>query len=482
MIFQNNIALVGEGSVAISFGDAGAGTNAKLPAKGTVLFPQKLKTDLKVAPWGGDNQYPQNVTEQLSTCGVARSALDFKARALYGQGIVYGTITGVDKNGEEIFEPAKPGQFQNIDNFFLENENFYRYFLEFNQDWVTFGNCFPELVFSKDRKTIARLVHQESSDCRFKQMNAAGVMDTVYLSKFWAGYDKQYVKSIQDDKLKFGTAEGALKLPKDDVDDLIVKELPAVDMYNKLEHLKEIAEQAKKKDSLNSVILPVNYPSTGKTYYQSPVWDAVRLSGWMEIASKVPAMLKALYTNAFSVKYHIEVPETYFDKRVEGWDKLDTVGRREVKAKFVKDLDTFFAGAEKNGKNLVSFFDTSAIDYKDYNHIKITELKNESTVSKDLILSSAINQEILFALQINPNMIGAGAPGGAYTGGAGSGSDIREAFLVYCALLHLERQIILEPIKLAARFNGFDPKVVFRFKDIVLTTLDQNSGTKEVLS
>lgn len=480
MIITQTVGFIGDksASIAISFETQSKKKSDAAPPRATSINPQEYNTDLSVAFWGGDNQYPQHVTEQLSTSGVARSALDFKARALFGEGIVWGKITGVDDKGNDIFTPAQRGEYPQIEQFFRENNDFYRFYLEFNQDWVHFGNCFPELILSNDRTKIVKIVHQESSDCRYKQMNTAGYSDTIYLSKFWGDISEQFLKSSPEDTVT-ARPKQRKKLPKEEVDNEVVKELPTIDMYDDLNSLNELLNS---NDKIKSFILPVNYPSPGKTYYQSPIWDAVRLSGWLEIASKVPEMLKALYNNAFNIKYHIQIPETYFSKNIKDWKSLDADAQLAHKQELLDNLEKFLSGVKNKYKSMITFFDVNPIDGKENGLVKITEIPNNSTLDKELLLSSATNQEILFALQINPNLIGAGAPGGAYTGGAGSGSDIREAFLVYCALLHLERQIILEPIKLAHRYNGFPEDVVYRFRNIKLVTLDQNSGTEKVIS
>lgn len=477
---QLGVALLGKGSVAIQFSNAAAlKANDKSKPQASFVTPQELNTNLDVAYWGGDNLYPQHITEQLANCGVARSALDFKAKMLFGHGIVYGAVTDVDAKGNEIFTPAKPGQYPQVDAWFRENDYFTRFFLEFNQDWVQFGNCFPELIFSNDRKKIARIVHLESSDCRFKQMDTSGVIDTVYFSKFWAGVDTQYLKSSPDDTLK-ASAKSNRKMPKDKVDNDVVKRLRALDMYNAYADLQKVATTERYK----SVILPVNYPSPGKTYYQEPVWTAVVLAGWIELAAKIPEMLKMLYSNAFNIKYHIEIPDDYFLWNIENWTDKTEEERAIIKQDLVRKLEQFLStqDADNHYKSLVTFFKISPLDQKEYGRVKITPLDAKSNVDKDLLLSSAANQEILFALQLNPTLIGAGAPGGAYRGGAGSGSDIREAFTVYNSVLYIERQIILEPIKLAARFNGFPEHLEFRFKNIILTTLDKGSGSQEVVN
>ena len=111
---------------------------------------------------------------------------------------------------------------------------------------------------------------------------------------------------------------------------------------------------------------------------------------------------------------------------------------------------------------------------------KITALDNNSKDSDRLVTSAAANSEILFALMINPNVMGAGMPGGTYAGQSG-GSNIREAFLVNIANAWIDRQNILDPLECYLRFNGIKD-VELRFRNTILTTLDTGAGTKKVVS
>jgi len=81
---------------------------------------------------------------------------------------------------------------------------------------------------------------------------------------------------------------------------------------------------------------------------------------------------------------------------------------------------------------------------------------------------------------INPNVLGAGMPGGTYAGNQG-GSNIREAYLVNIANAWPERQNLLDPIEAFLRFNGVKD-VELRFRNTILTTLDTGAGTKKTLS
>jgi hypothetical protein len=81
---------------------------------------------------------------------------------------------------------------------------------------------------------------------------------------------------------------------------------------------------------------------------------------------------------------------------------------------------------------------------------------------------------------INPNVLGAGMPGGTYAGNQG-GSNIREAFLVNIANAWLDRQNLLDPLEAFLQYNGVKD-VQLRFRNTILTTLDTGAGTTKKLS
>jgi hypothetical protein len=83
-------------------------------------------------------------------------------------------------------------------------------------------------------------------------------------------------------------------------------------------------------------------------------------------------------------------------------------------------------------------------------------------------------------MMINPSTLGAGMPGGAYAGTAGSGSDIRESYLVSVITTYLEKQQILDPVRMMFAFNNGDNNIVFKYKETILTTLNTGQSKMEV--
>jgi len=464
MITQNgDITFLSESNSAVTITKA-TGRQSVAP------LVKKLVTDLDVAPWGEDNRFPQQIVEALESSGVAQSTLAWKARSIWGSGIVYGRVASTDAGGSETFQIAKPGEFPEVDEFFNEN-NIPRFYAEFNTDLVYFANCFPELIFSNDRKKIKGIVHQESPDCRWKQMNDKGKIDTVYISKLWGMTKDQFVKFDPKKQLK-----GLMSPDKSptEVDNKFVLKLPAADMYFPIDSVNVIADEGK----YASFIFPVNYPSPNKTYYQLPSWDGCRRGGWIEVSARVPEMMKTYLSNAFNLRYHIEIPEQYFERRYgkSEWSGMSNEQRSKARNDILTMMDSFLAGSENAYKSFTSYFETSH-DFREYNRIKITAVDVKNNTDKDLLLGGTANSEIMFAMGVNPNILGAGKPGGVYASNQG-GSNIREGKLEHDSTLHLERQLALEPLNFIKQYNKWPAELEFRFKDTVLTTLDTGKQTE----
>lgn len=485
------VAFLEESQSAVFFSKsfANAGTTQKENPQSTALPVRKLQNSLNVAFWGEDNKFPQNIEQQMAYCGVGKAALDWKARALYGAGIIPGKITGYEDEGKkEIFEPLDRTSYKKIYEF-IESRRMFRFWMEYFQDWTWFGNCFPEIILSKDSKTITSLVHQESCDARFAQMTDEGNIPVVYLSKLWGMSSTQYAKFDPDKKVK-GLFDRDYDIANTLTDEerKYVKKLPCIDMYDAVASLKKIGENFKG-SGLRSAIFPTNYPSVNKTYYQVPAWDGARLAGWVEIASKFPAVYKQLLNKAFHIKYHIQVPEVYFEKLFgkDNWIALKPTEKNQKRRDLLTKMDGFLSGEKNAFKSFLSTFDVDPHSHQEYGLLKIVEVDNKTTVDKEIILSSAADAQLLTAMQVHPTLFGAGSIGTGQqrTGG----SDQREAFLVYNALLNLERQVALEPLYLVRDYNRevggvseWESDITFRFRDTVLTTLDQGKGTEKTIS
>jgi len=465
-------------AVFFSKGNDKAGT---FNTQGTAPLIKKAQVALEVAYWGEDNRFPQNIENQMAYCGIGKSALDWKARALYGAGIIPGRILDYEDDGKtEIFKPLTRADGKEV-YAFLEQRSMFRFWLEYFQDWTWYFNCFPEAILSKDGSKITGFVHQESCDARFKQMNDKGDIETAYLSKMWGSSKDQFAK-FDPEKKVLGLMENPTTLTE--IDNIFLKAIDCIDMYDQVNSLRTIAEKMKHRppEALRSAIMPVNYPSTNKTYYQVPYWDGARLGGWIEIACKNPTIVKAYLKKGMKIQNHIEIPKAYFEDKYgkETWKGYDEETKKVLKGNLLKEMDEFLTSDKATFSTFISFFDYDAHNKAEFSRIKITPIESKYSVDKELITTSAADLQILAAMQVHPTLFGAGTLGtGAQRTG---GSDQREAFLIYNAMLSLERQVALEPLYLARDYNAWGEDIVFRIRDTQLTTLDKNSGTQKVVS
>lgn len=477
------IAYLSDSKSAVYFSrvNASAGTyQGGKKTRGTALPIQQLQNNLDVAFWGEDNRFPQNIVKQMSYCGTGMNELDRKARTLYGNGIVAGKITGTKDDGTEIFTPLDRTREKAI-YAKIDARPMPRFWLEYLQDWAWFGNCFPEAIFSKDCSEITGFVHQESCDSRYKQMGDDGSFSKVYLSKMWGCNADQYARFDPKKRVE-GLIENARLV--DLIDPKFLKTLDCIDMYNALESAKGIAERLKGNKGLKSAIFPVNYPSVNKTYYQVPAWDGARLAGWVEIASKIPSLIKTLYAKAFSIRYHIEIPKTYFSEKYgpEVWTSMDPAKKRQAKKDLLEEMDKFLTGSENAFKSFVSYFDVSTQGKEEYGRIKITSIEDKSNLDKEMITQSQADTQIVSAMGGSATVSGVGKIG---TGQQRSGgSDLVENYLIHNAGLNLERQVLLEPLYLMRDFNGWDSDIIFRVRDTIVNNISagDNASTKQTVS
>jgi hypothetical protein len=186
-----------------------------------------------------------------------------------------------------------------------------------------------------------------------------------------------------------------------------------------------------------------------------------------------------MYENQITFKWHIKILYAYWEKRYPE-QNFKTIEERQKKIQEEMDeIEKNLTDTENAHKALFSMFEINP-NGRAEEQWEIENLADKNKPTENLVTSAAANSEICFALMINPNVFGAGMPGGTYAGNQG-GSNIREAFLVNIALAWLDRQNILDPLELMLEFNGIKD-VELRFRNTILTTLDSGSGTQKTLS
>lgn len=396
------------------------------------------------ATWGDTNCFPDDAERTIRTTSVLQTGLNYKARCCYGQGVVPVKVSGFDDNNNEIFEPVRD---RNILSY-LRGLAFRNYHTAAFRDLIKFGNAFPLLVFNNAGDKIVRVQILNARHCRI----------SVDKTKLLVYGDFKNTYPVEDETVVY---------------DMLNEDDPFYDLQwrrdtGKLKGVKAIAFPRIR-----------NYFSNND-YYAAPDWQSAQESGWIDIAHKIPEFLNRAYQNAMHLMWHVQIPATYWEKQFPRSEYKNAEQRKQLIQDFMDKFEKELTDTKNANKSLFTqyYIDESGRTNGDW---KVTRLDGEIKADDRLSMSAAANSEILFSLMVNPSVLGAGMPGGPYSGNAGSGSDIREGLLVSLILSHIEKQTVLDPVELMFEYNGIHD-IDLKYRNITLTTLDSGRNTQESLT
>lgn len=398
----------------------------------------------QVIPWGDGNDFPQLADKQISTTSVLNTGLKFLRNLTIGQGIYPCTVDGYDDNGNEVLKPIADNRVRE----FLQSRIVRRYMEKTLRDYLKFGNGAVHFIPSMAGNSFAGVNPINALYRRYTSADSSG-LEKCIISGYWPG---------------------SPSLEQCDILDVLSEYDPEM----QAEVLK-FAGKLKK-----GFVYPIRDSWSNDDIYGEPVWWSSYVAGWVEISHLIPTFLKKAYKNQITWKWHVQIPYSYWEKKfpVSDYDTPDA-RKKEIQS-YMDKVEQNLCGVENAEKPLFTNYAINEVNGKIEEEWKITALDNKYKGSDNLVTSAAANSEILFSLMVNPNVFGAGMPGGTYAGNQG-GSNIREAFLVNIANAWIDRQNILDPIELYLKLNGVK-NCDLRFRNTILVTLDTGSGTKKILS
>lgn len=443
-----------DGNPAMVFGSGFAMSITNQPGRKAHKETAKVKPDvegeetvgkLTVSPWFENNDYPEKLKEDLRKSPVLGSAIDYKIRLAMAKGLMAVKVTGYTKEGKEEFQLIDDPKLQN----FLNGRMVRRYMFEAYQNLYQYGNAFPQLIFNSKKDKIAVIKNIDSPFCRFTVKNKEGDIEKCVISGLWPD------------------------TPQDK------KDYEAIDVIN-LNGTPDMI-RARAKESGN-FIYPINLNTSGNEYYQLPPWDTSRRSGHVDISTKIATYINKMFDNQMAIKYHINIPYAYWDYKYPKEQYTTEKKMKERKELIEKDLNTLeenLTSAANAKKAIISHFRLNA-QGRPEEKWEIDVIDDSYKSDQYLPQAAASNAEILTSLNIHPAVKGLSLSAGPYANSDG-GSNIREAFLVDNALAWLDRQEVLDPVELMVRYNfNLDEDVELRTREMVLTTLDEGSGSKTV--
>jgi len=414
--------------------------------------PTSLAIEVKdktgnIASWGPNNDYPQKILKAIKASGSGSSALRFLRKAHYGGGI-HLINNAPDENGKKSPKLINILDYPEINTFFKQSQ-VPRFFKEIIADMEWFSIAFPEYILSNNFKTINRVKRHQAAWCRFETMNPDnGLVENVYISE------------------KFGKESVSEDSP-------FVSKIPLIDSYWSPDEVREYC----KANKIYKFVRPVFYPLIDEAYYPQAEWHSVVNNGWLDVANSIPEYKKNIFLNQVSIKYMIEIDERYFENIYStDWRDYSVAERKKIREDLIDGINESLVGNKNAAKSIQSmmFSDEKGIQVS---ALKITAVDDKLKDGIYLPEAEAANSEILFAMGVDPSLIGAGIPGGKL--GAGSGSDKNAAFNILQALKKTDRESTLEIYDFVAGYNAWDETITANFENTVLTTLDKNpTGTQ----
>ncbi|NRT11529.1 hypothetical protein [Flavobacterium sp. 14A] len=438
MKHYKNIHL-GETSIALT----GFGKSVTPEPIKVQIDPSNEESTAEIVQWGSDNLYPQNFyNKKFLRNGAAVGGINTLASTTYGNGFsLYKKIkseAGKVELVEELLE-----DYPDIADF-VENNNLDKYWIAKIADLSLFQIAFTEWVVSANGEKLTKVVRQQAAHCRFEIMNAAGDIPRVIINTDWATANPKYnipIAYFDKDRL---TAQDIKSLCKEK------------GIYN--------------------FCTKSNYAYTDENYYPKTHWHAVDRNGWMDVANSVPEFKQAFFENQVNMKFIVYVSDYYFENFYkEEWDDFDANKRQEMREQLSAAIDGHLSGNKAAGRSIISpIFEEGG---KFVKGIEVTPIDDKLKDGAYNVDASAANSEILFAIGVNPAIIGAGTPGGSNLGG--SGSNIREAYTVLSASLVPKRVYVSDDWNFLRSFNGWDRSLIGMFSGVNLTTLDKNPSGQE---
>ncbi len=417
-------------------------------------FPVQIgRKSHEVVPWGDNNQLPQDVVNAVEKSPDLSSGIQFNIQVTYGDGVMPARITYNERNERQV-EYVRDNE--EINRFFKDND-INGYLLEQITDLSYFYNCFPEIITNRqtpDKRRIVELNHKEAVFSRWGEVSEnSGYVEDHFYSSDWQGT---------------GTKEDITHTP------VLDAKRPLFDLLERIGR-KPRENGTFRDEKQYRYIVPLNFPTPGRTYYQRPYWYSIFESGWYDFAIQIPQFKKYVIENGMTIKYIIYLSDDYFpdifarEGLTEEEDKM-----KRIKVEY-DNFNNYLTKMENQGKSMVSFTKSSPDGKKVY-RVEIKPIENMMKGGEYLEDSSEVSNMIAYSLGVHPSLIGS-APG---KGNNMSGSDKRELFIIKQALLKPIRDRLLRPLYLIKAVNNWPDDIDFIIPNIQLTTLDKNkTGVEE---
>lgn len=312
-------------------------------------------------------------------------------------------VTGYKENGQETLEVIQDTELQKL----LRSRMIRRYLQLSIRDVLKYGNSFPEFIFSEDGSKITGINIINARHCRWEEMKQ-GVIKNLFVYGNW----KDGVSKKGDNK-----------------------KIQVLDMFDPLADLHARKESNKLKGK--SVIYPLRDSFSNNDYYPLPDWYTAKEAGWIDISQKIPKFLTRIYENQISWKWHVKNPYAYWEKRYPKTEYKDEKKRSDLIQKDMDQIEENLTGENNPAKALFTHFEMNHQGKPEEQWV-IEPLDNKYKSEHQLIESAVADSNILFSINVNPTIMGAGLPGAGHYEQihTGTGLSLNPRLAISIAPLH----------------------------------------------
>jgi hypothetical protein len=401
-------------------------TSATLPGDtGSVKKISKGAMTANIKYWGEKNTLPDDREAVAQQNGHVAEMMKTKRDFIIGGGLHAYRRKWVD--GKEVKEYMETPN--NIQEYF-DSVNINRYLMKACKNLLLHGNVFTEFVRYKRKPGLASVECLECRHVRAEKQDSTGYVRNFYWSGMWS---------------KLTNVDATLE------------KIPAYDPDRRQEKF----------------VYHTGDDLLYDDYYYIPGWWASK--NWALLANQIPDFHLANILNGYTIRFHIEIPKDYFYDRSSSAQTSVTTGEGlkmadKAKQEFKAKMDEFLASKDNAGKTVFTTYEIERHLGKDYPGVKIhpinVDLKDEALLK----LYEAATKAITAAQGIHPTLANVDT-----AGKLSSGSEMRNAHLVYLKTkTPVMREILLEPIYMLHRSNGWPDYIRWEFRDIEITTLDND--------
>jgi len=393
--------------------------------------------------WGSSNSAPESREKLIESNSILPNLQIVARNLLLGNGVYcYNEVSnGNELEKKEIIMPPV------IEKFWDESD-VSEYLMCAANELTKHSVAFPQIIWNLGG-TVAKISVKECKYIRAEKKNN-GVIENYWFSGSWG-------------QLKYENFLESAVLEK-------------IEAYNSNNSIYGSSADLKKRARQGKFIYPIQDSILNDGYYPIPPLDGV--GNWVSIMNNIPIFHAANIDNSFRLTYHVEIPEDYFFdyNNVNNGSLSEKDASQKAEAdeeKFVRKVNSLLSGAKNAGRAVYTKTRLAQLS-KDYVGIKITAISSQNRDKELLDLNDTATVNILSNQGVPAVLASIPTPNRL-----SAGSEIRTTLDMYLAMYTPRlREQILKPLYYIAKVNGWG-NVKFGFKDVELTTLDNNKAGKQ---